>query len=428
MSIILNKDQLIASGSRLRKDALDILEAGYLAIETEKILRSKVIIENDDTLCVDNTGFQFSFYERIFFVGIGKCAFDGARVIEDILGDKLTDGIALDVKGGELKKIRSFVGTHPYPSEVNISLTEQILNMLKGVTEKDLVLILVSGGGSSLFCLPHNMSCDTLVNITKTLTERGADIYELNTVRKHFSEIQGGGLAKICYPAQVVSLIFSDVLGNDMGMVASGPTVYDKTTVADAAKVLLKYKMLDIIPPDCQFMETPKHPKYFVNVKNVIVCSNQDALLAMKSKSESLGFNTSIETNTLSGNATEIGRNLASREIRPNTCVLFGGETTVYVKGDGMGGRNQELVLSALPSIKPNSILISASSDGWDNTDHAGALADMELLEKVKSIGIDPAEYLERNDSYNFFKSVGGAISTGRLGSNVSDLCIMMYE
>lgn len=428
MSIILNKEQLATNP--LRKDALEILEAGFTAIDTEKVLRSQITLEEGGALCINNIGFQCSFFERIFFIGIGKCAYDGAKVIEEILGDKLTDGIAIDVKGGPLKKIRSYVGTHPYPSEVNISLTEQVLNMVKGATAKDLVLVLVSGGGSSLFCLPHNMSVETLSNITKTLTQKGADIYELNTVRKHFSEIQGGGLAKFCYPAQVVSLIFSDVLGNDVGMVASGPTVYDKTTVADAAMILMKYDVLSTcIPPDCQFLETPKHPKYFVNVKNFLVGSNRNALNAMKAKAEEIGYHADIETTALSGNASEIGKNLAMGEPRQKSCLLLGGETTVKVRGEGVGGRNQELVLSALPYMKPDSLLVSVSSDGWDNTDHAGAIADLELLEKAKAKNILPQEYLDRSDSYNFFKNVeDGAISTGRLGSNVSDLYIMIYK
>ncbi len=430
MSIISNKEQLATNP--LRKDALEILEAGYAAIDTEKVLRKKILFDGQ-TLCVTelpSLSYCLSFYERIFFIGIGKCAYDGAKVIEEILGDKLTDGIAIDVKGGPLKKIRSYVGTHPYPSEVNISITEQVLGMIKGVTEKDLILVLVSGGGSSLFCLPHNMSIETLVNITKTLTQKGADIYELNTVRKHFSEIQGGGLAKFCYPAQVVSLIFSDVLGNDIGMVASGPTVYDKTTVADAAMILMKYDVLSTcIPQDCQFLETPKHPKYFVNVKNFLVSSNRNALDAMKTKAEELGYRADIETTALSGNASEIGKNLAMGEPREKSCLLLGGETTVKVNGDGIGGRNQELALSALPHMKPDSLLVSVSSDGWDNTDHAGALADIELLEKAKAKNLSPEEYLKRSDSYNFFKNVeDGAISTGRMGSNVSDLYIMLYK
>lgn len=434
MSIIFNKWDLLRENQGLRQDALDILEAGYEAINTEKILKSRITFEKsndskDGTLCIEDTGFQCNFYERIFFVGIGKCAFDGAKVIEEILGDKLTDGIVLDVRAGVLKKIRSYQGTHPYPSEMNISATRQILQMIEGVTGRDLVLILISGGGSSLLCLPHEMNCDTLVNITKALTKKGADIYELNTVRKHFSEIQGGGLAKLCYPAQVVSLIFSDVLGNDLGMIASGPTVYDRTTVADAAKVLLKYGVLDVcIPPNCQFLETPKHPKYFSHVRNILVCSNEDALFAMKQKAEELGFETSIETTTLSGDAAEVGRQLASRKLKPKQCLLFGGETTVKVKGKGLGGRNQELSLAALPHLSPDTVLVAASSDGWDNTDHAGALADQYLLTEANRLKISPAEYLAENDSYHFFKATHGAICTGRLGSNVSDLYILLHE
>lgn len=429
MSIIFNKWNLLKENQGLRQDALEILEAGYAAIDTEKILRSKITLEEDQTICIQNTGFQCNFYERIFFIGIGKCAFDGARVIEDILGDRLTDGVVIDVRAGILKKIRSYQGTHPYPSEINISATRQILQMIKGATERDLVLVLISGGGSALLCLPHDMNCDTLVNITKALTKRGADIYELNTVRKHFSEIQGGGLAKLCYPAQVVSLIFSDVLGNDLGMIASGPTVYDQTTVADAAKVLLKYDVLNVcIPSNCQFLETPKHPKYFTNVKNTLVCSNREALLAMKARAEELGFDASIETETLSGDAAEVGKNLATKPAQKKKCLLFGGETTVKVKGRGVGGRNQELVLSALPHLNPGAVLVAASSDGWDNTDHAGALADTYILEEAKRLKISPEEYLKNNDSYNFFKKVHGAICTGRLGSNVSDLYILIYE
>lgn len=425
MSIILNKQKLLESGSPLRAPALEILEAGLQAINTEKILRSKITLEQGGTICIADTGFQCSFYERIFFIGIGKCAYDGAKVIEDILGDRLTDGVVIDVKGGVLKKIRSFVGTHPYPSPINISVTGQILNMIKGVTERDLVLVLVSGGGSALLCLPHDMTCETLVDVTKSLTEKGADIFELNTVRKHFSEIQGGGLAKVCFPAQVVSLIFSDVLGNDIGMVASGPTVYDETTVADAVQILRKYE----INFEGGFLETPKDPKYFLHVKNVLACSNKDALKAMCTKAEELGFRAKIADSALSGDATEVGRRLALQKTESQSCVLWGGETTVKVRGKGEGGRNQEVALAALTHLSPGSLFAAISSDGWDNTDHAGALVDGAVLEKVRSLNLDPAGYLQKNDSYNFFKNLGdGAICTGRLGSNVSDLYILLSK
>jgi len=425
VSIILNKDELLESNSKLRRDALQILEAGYSAINTEKILRSQITLEEGGALCIENTGFQCSFYERIFFVGIGKCAFEGAEVIEDILGDQLTDGVVIDVKIGSLKKIRCYQGTHPYPSEANVFATREILEMIKGVTERDLVLVLISGGGSSLLCQPHNISVENLIEITKTLTQRGADIFELNTVRKHLSLVQGGNLAKLCFPSQVVSLIFSDVLGNDISMIASGPTIIDTTSKEDAGKILKKYEIQNY-----EITETPKDQKYFDNVKNVLVCSNQNALIAMKSKAEELGFNTSIETEKLSGDASEVGKELATKEIRAKTCLLFGGETTVKIMGEGgMGGRNQEMALSALPLIKPNSVLICAASDGWDNTPHAGALVDSELFEKAKNLNLSPEKFLAKSDSYNFFKQVeDGALCTGRLGSNVSDLYIMLYE
>jgi glycerate-2-kinase len=432
MPIILNKEKLIgaeglsASERKLRREGLEILEAGLSAIDTKSILSKKVRMEGG-MLCVDDKSFACSSYERIFFIGIGKCAFDGAETIEEIIGDKLTSGIVVDVKSGILKRIDSYKGTHPYPSEINVGITREILQMIKGVTERDLVLVLVSGGGSSLFSMPKNVNAEELVRITKALTEAGADIYELNTVRKHLSEVLGGGLARLCFPAEVVSLIFSDVLGNDLSMVASGPTVLDTTSVDDAKNILRKYSICEKVGMSCvDLVETPKDQKYFERVKNVLVVSNRTALDAMKTKAENLGYSASIETEMLKGEARVVGENLASTEILGNTCLLFGGETTVSIKGDGDGGRNQELALSALLSVRDHTILISSSSDGWDNTEFAGALADRALRTKSEQMGLEIGDYLERNDSFNYFEKVCGGIYTGRLGSNVSDLVIML--
>lgn len=423
MEIIKNKEELLDENKELREKALDILEAGLEAIDTKTILRKKLEF-NEGVLCIEGMDFKCSFYERIFFIGIGKCAFEGAKVVEDIFGDYLTQGIVIDVKGGILKKIKSYEGTHPYPSEQNVTVTKEILEMIKGVTERDLVLILISGGGSSLLCAPHMINCEKLVEITKELTKKGADIYELNTVRKHLSEVQGGELARLCFPAQTVSLIFSDVLGNDLSMIASGPTVLDNTTIEDAKNILEKYQ---ISFDQDTLIETPKDPKYFENVKNILMVSNKDALVAMKEKAESFGFDTKIETETLSGNATEIGKEFAKKTLSQNTCLLFGGETTVEIKDGGEGGRNQEMALSALLNIEDDRVLICSSSDGWDNTPFAGALVDKYLLEKTKKLNISSEEFLNSSDSFNFFKKVGGGISTGRLGSNVSDLVIILY-
>ena len=432
MPIIKNIDALSRPNSKLRKDALAILEAGLRAIDTKNILRQKISL-HDNSFCVSTEhakirgmGFQCNFFERIFFIGIGKCALDGALAIEEMLGDKLTDGIVVDVRTGNLKKIKSYVGTHPYPSDINIDTTNRIIEMVEGVTERDLVLVLISGGGSALLCMPSDKNCDSLSRITKELTNKGAQISELNIVRKHLSLVHGGGLAKILYPAQVVSLIFSDVPGDDMSIVASGPTVKDDSTLEEVKNVLGKYNVDSDFIKTLNFTETSKEDKYFKKVQNFLVLSNKDALMAMQEKAQELGFRASVETNTLSGEAREIGKKFASDAISPDTCYIFGGETTVSLKAEGKGGRNQELVLGALPYIKDDRVVASIASDGWDNTESAGALADREMQKKAEELGLHPEDFLEKNNSYDFWQKIDGDIYTGRLGSNVSDLVIIL--
>lgn len=411
MSIILNKEELVESNSKLRGDAINILEAGLEAINTEKILRNKISIK-DGFLFVNNGTDEYKAelpspsqgeglrgeVGRVFFVAIGKCALEGAKVIENILGDYLTVGAVIDVKPVSeaigLKKTKYFMGTHPYPSEQNISATKEILKMVENLTEKDLVITLISGGGSALFESPL-VPLEELIKTTQELTARGADIYELNKVRKSLSKVKGGKFAALVSPARIVSLIFSDVLGNDLSMIGSGPTVLAEPTE---------------------------------RVKNILLVSNRDALNAMKIKAQEAGFDTTIGTEKMSGNASEVGKELALRKFKTKTCILFGGETTVRIpQNHGIGGRNQEVALSALLYMPPDSVLICAASDGWDNSDHAGAIADTELLQKTKAMGISPEQFLMHGDSYNFFKKVGGAIYTGKLGSNVSDLYIILY-
>jgi len=411
MSTILNKEELATS--ELRRDALEILEAGLEAIQTEKILRKKISIK-DSLFCVEDeinhktclvslpSPDQGEGHAKarggVYFIGIGKCALDGAEVIEEILGNYLTGGAVIDIKSASeaqgLRKLKYFQGTHPYPSEQNVEATKEILEMVDNLTKKDLVICLISGGGSALFEFPSpRFGLSGIIEKTKELTAKGADIYELNEARKKMSLVKGGKFAEICSPAQVVSLIFSDVLGNDISVIASGPTVGGEA-------------------------------------KNIILVSNHDALVAMKDKAVELGLSAEIKTEELSGNATEVGKELVLREKKPKTCILFGGETTVRIpQNHGTGGRNQEMALSALLHIPPDSVLICAASDGWDNTDHAGAIADRELLQKAETLAISPEEFLMHGDSYNFFKKIAdGAICTGKLGSNVSDLYIMLYK
>jgi glycerate-2-kinase len=419
-SVIKNVEAL--STSQLRRDALAILEAGYQAVLTERVVREQVSMQGND-ICIKENAICLSDFERIFFVGIGKCSVDAAYVFEGIIGEHLTDGIVLDVKEGIFKRLRSYVGTHPFPSEQNISITKDILSMVGDITERDLVLVVVSGGGSSLLCLPHEMTCATIKQITEALWEKGATIGEVNTVRKHISDIQGGQLAKLLYPATVVSFIFSDVPGDDMSIVASGPTVRDTTTIEDAERILAAYDVINQCKlPDCALVETPKDDKYFRKVTNILLVTNKIALSAMEKRANALGYHATIRNTSLEGIAQDCGRTFAALPTVPGDCFLYGGETTVEVKAHGgKGGRNQEFALSAVATVPHDTIILAAASDGWDNTDVAGAIVDAGDRERARRALLDPELFLASNNSYAFWKANGGAIETGRTGINVSD-------
>ena len=412
----------------LRRDALAILEAGYEAVLTERVIREKVTMMGDD-ICIGDRNICLSDYERVFFVGIGKCAVDASLVFEDLLGGRITDGIVLDVRSGVFQKLRSFVGTHPFPSETNMAATKKIVEMLKGITARDLVIAVISGGGSALLCLPHNVKCGMLRKMVEALWSRGATISEVNTVRKHLSDIQGGQLAKLVYPATMAAFLFSDVPGDDIGMIASGPTVRDATTAKDAEHILEKYDILSQCRvEDCELVETPKEEKYFDRVLNVLLVTNEKALGAMQRKAESLGYHAEVADTGVEGLAAVLGHRLAEEALPSRSCRLYGGETTVLVKGNGEGGRNQECALAAVPVISDHRVLVAASSDGWDNTDVAGALCDAGDRKRGEALGLSPEKYLEENDSYHYWKAAGGAIVTGRTGINVADFYFVISE
>jgi len=424
--VIKNFDDLATTP--LRNDALSILEAGYEAIKTEDVIKSEIKREGS-TLFISGRTVDLNSYDRLFFAGIGKCAADAAIVLEDILGDYITEGIIIDIRDVPLKKIKSFVGTHPFPSEKNMAAARSVKEMLEKATKHDLVLVLISGGGSSLLCLPHGITLEALTEITGSLMRQGATIDEVNTVRKHTSDIQGGQFAKLAHPARVVTLIFSDVPGNDISVVASGPTVVDTTTAEDAEKVLTKYNIRTLCKlPDCKIIETPKDPKYFENVENILLITNERALDAMKKKARSLGYDALIVDTKLQGEAREVGARLAREAGTPRTCLLYGGETTVTVETKGKGGRCQEVSLGGLLYLDDHSILVASASDGWDNTDMAGAIADSDLRSRAEALSLDVKDWLKKNQSYGFFNKVGGHIDTGRTGMNVSDLYFTLTD
>lgn len=419
--------------SPLRRNALDIVDAGLSAIEVRAVMRNSIVC-TDGTLTVGEKKINLALFERVFVVGVGKCALEAAVALEECLGDRITDGIVLDVRGeggGTLSRIRAFKGTHPFPSDENTLATKHIITLLEGMTKDDLVLVIVSGGGSTLLCQPKNMTCTDEERILQCLFEGGATIQEINTIRKHLSLARGGFLAQYAYPARVVSLIFSDVPGNSLEFIASGPTIPDTTTIEDAWAIVEKYG----VGARCalareNLIETPKEKKYFADVENILIVSNETALRAMERKARECGFTARICSACLVGEAREMGEMIAeslAKEL-PDTVLLYGGETTVTVRGNGTGGRSQELVLGALGSLRPGFLLAALASDGRDNTDHAGAIGDMETLAKAKAQGLDAKEYLERNDSYVFWAKVGDYIKTDYNGSNVADLVIAIRQ
>jgi glycerate-2-kinase len=417
--------------TNLRRVALSIAEAGYEAINIGKSLSSRLVF-NGDVLEIGGRSYPLA-NRRIFFVGVGKCSFPAAETIEKLLGERLTDGIALSpasVNLPRLTRIQTRVGTHPLPSEENEVATKEIINLLSGCTEDDLVLFLISGGGSTLLSLsePPMTYLDEGALFTE-LTKQGATIQELNTVRKHTSLARGGGLAKAAYPAEIISLIVSDVPGNDIGFIASGPTVGDTSTVADAGAVLARYHIQPTTTT--AFRETPKEERYFTRVTNILFLTNNDALAAMQDEAARAGYAAHIVDNRISGEARDIGASLAEKlhAAPPKTVLLYAGESTVTLGShSGAGGRNQEMALAALAHIQPDELILPMASDGHDNTNYAGAIADAITLSHARDQNLSPDQFLRAHCSYDFFKTTGDALTTGYTESNVSDFIITIKD
>ncbi len=423
MHSIKNFDQLAITPQR--KTVLELVEAAFESIRPIHVLEKQCTLTNNRLTLAGNT-YDLGKYEQIFLIGFGKGSFDVCNIIAEKLGDKLSLAYDIDVVDEFSHTIHYTKGTHPLPSEENITYTKNVVERFSGtLTEKDLVLIVVCGGGSVLFEMPHSIDLAKLTEVNKILLRSGATISEMNVIRKHLSAIKGGGFARMLYPATVACLLFSDVPGNDLNVIASGPTVKDTTSMQDVHAILQKYnleKSLDLLPDD--FQETPKEDMYFENVANLLVVSNQTALMAMQEKAKELGFDSFIFSDHIQGDARTVGE-LLIKNAQPGKILLAGGETTVKVTGIGKGGRNQELALAAIPFIKDNTILVSFDSDGQDFYMLAGALIDAHTIEKVKQKQIYWKKYLEENDSYDFWEQVGDGILTGKLESNVSDLMIV---
>ena len=378
-----------------------------------------------------------------------------AKALEEILGDRLTEGW-ITVKydhGMPLKKVRVMEAGHPIPDEAGLQATRFLLDRLQECTAEDLVLGAFSGGGSALSPAPRPpLELSEKQETTRLLLDCGATIFELNAIRKHLSVCKGGQLAKIAYPATLVSLILSDVVGDTLDAIASGPTVPDSSTFADCLQIVERYALSEKLPPPVLKLlrdgaqglieETPKAgDPVFQRVQNLIVGNNRSALLAAAQKAEQLGYHTLILSSFIQGEAREIAHAFAAvgkeivasgHPVSPPACILAGGETTVTIRGGGKGGRNQELALAAALAIEgwPQIAILSAGTDGSDGpTDAAGAFADGDTCRRALQKGINPQAYLLNNDSYNFFKELEDLLITGPTRTNVMDvICLLVNK
>ncbi len=453
---IKNKRQLIENGEsdinrKARALALESLECALNAADPESLLRSAIKLENS-ILHVHGRSFDLRKFKHFYVVGGGKAGGSMAEALEKILGNRITAG-AVNVPYGS--KHETFViklqeASHPLPDEAGAEGARRILEIAGRAEKDDLVICLISGGGSSLLPLPRgNISLEDKRALTSALLRSGASIREVNTVRKHISDFKGGWLAKKAYPATMLNLILSDVMGDSLEFIASGPTVPDSTTFADARKALEKHALWDnasesirkvlsdgekgIIP------ETPKtDDRAFKKVYNVVVGNNHVATVAACNYLESHGVNTLLLTAPLEGEARTVGTMLASvaheigasgKRVTKPAAIIAGGETTVTVKGKGSGGRNQELLLSAALQLKKAEgvVMASMSTDGIDGpTDAAGAIVDGNTLTRAAKLKLHPDEFLADNDSYHFFSKLGDLIFTGSTGTNVNDISLIL--
>ena len=397
-------------------------------------------------------------FSSLYVIAFGKAAYGMVRATGESLGDILTGGIAITKYGhwgGEAPsgdRIVAYEAGHPLPDAQGVRATMKAMQMARSLGERSLLVCLVSGGGSALLVAPQEpILLEEKQQATDLLLRAGADIHELNTVRKHISAVKGGRLAEIAFPARVSSLILSDVIGDSLDVIASGPTAPDGTTYGDALKVLDKYGLRTAVPrsvfdllasgAEGQIPETPKvGDPVFRRVENTVIGSNNQAIEAASNRCADLDLLSEIAGTGVRGEAREAGRWLAekAREIRGRlrpggkpVCLIAGGETTVTVRGRGVGGRNMELALAFAIHIEGEAgiTLLSAGTDGTDGpTDAAGAMADGRTTATARTAGVDPVRYLDNNDSYTFFKENGGLLVTGPTGTNVMDLQVILVR
>ena len=440
-----NWEQIINNGQttelkKIREDVLDILVSALDAVDPYNAVKSrfdgKRIIFEEETI-------DISDFEDIYLVGFGKASVGMVQAVCDSVD--ITKGVVVtnDSKNNvQSDRVSTFVGGHPIPDQNSVDCTEKILDIVRECDEEDLLIVLISGGGSALLCMPK-VDLKDLQQTTDLLLRSGADINEINTIRKHLSFVKGGQLVKSA-KCMVISFIISDIVGDPMEFIASGPTYPDSTTYGDAQNILRKYDLWEKLPfavrkvvEDGVQGKIPETPKYndpvFDNVFNFIVANNEIACKSAVSKAEELGYDTILLTASLTGEAKDIGRYIVDKARNYNMNVkkiafVSGGETTVTLKGSGRGGRNQEIVLASVDGLNDTDMIFASfATDGIDGkSDAAGAIADGFTLMKAREKNLDPDMFLKENNSYEFFKRLDELLITGSTGTNVMDIQIII--
>jgi glycerate 2-kinase len=427
--------------------ARDVLAAALAAVAPRTAVH-RHLHRDGDRLVADGAMYDLTRYRRVRVVGAGKASGAMAAAVEDLLGDHIDDGLVVvkDGYGAPTSRITLREGGHPVPDARGLAATTELLGLLRDLHADDLLLVLLSGGGSALLEQPvPGVDLAALQATTDLLLRAGAAIAEVNTVRKHLSRVKGGGLARAAAPASVLALVLSDVLGDPLDVIASGPLAPDPTTYADASAVLARYELWNQVPDTVaahlraglagRVAETPKPgDPAFGRVRQLVIGGIAQAADAAVAQARALRLNALLLSTYVEGEARDVGRVLAAlarelalreQPLRRPACLVLGGETTVTVRGAGLGGRNQEVALSAIPGLAGlhDVLVLSAATDGGDGpTDAAGAWADGTSLARATAQGLDPSDYLARNDAFHFFAALNDLLRTGPTLTNVNDL------
>ncbi len=403
----------------VRRDALDIIEAGLVAIDTATTVRNHVRLDGN-SLTIGTRSYDLSRYRNVRVFGFGKASCQASAVMEQILGTRLHAGISIGTGTNACRTIKVCEASHPVPSSENVRHSGEIVAQCGTLSAEDLVLVIVSGGGSAMLCWPES-ECDQGIRLYEASVRKGLTIGELNVVRRHISSLKGGGLAKLLYPATVVGLIFSDVPGSMPDMVASGPTYPDTSTVADAQAIIDRYEL-----GQYELLETPKDASLFKNVTNIVLISNETALQAMSETAQSLGYDTDIIASDIYDEPPALVARFTAA-ARAHSVILGGGESRLVIPvHGGHGGRNQYVALTAARVLQSGQVFVSIASDGSDNNDSAGALVDDATVKLATESGFDVNDALKKFDEHALLEEAGALVFTGPTGANVSDVMFLL--